>query len=137
MFFDNLSEFFAPMQIILVLIIALVLFGPKGLPEIGKQIGTALRELNKAKNDMMSHFTAEHEPDPEPYPYSYPSAQSAYTTSYQMNATPDLTDYTIASPSVPPAIIDGAEGAETHPAIPSAHGSTNIAESGKEGIDHV
>ncbi len=36
-----------PMELILILVIALVIFGPKKLPEIGKAIGNAIREFKK------------------------------------------------------------------------------------------
>ncbi|MFZ2780980.1 MAG: twin-arginine translocase TatA/TatE family subunit [Rectinemataceae bacterium] len=36
-----------PMELILILVIALVIFGPKKLPEIGKVIGDAIRRLGK------------------------------------------------------------------------------------------
>ncbi|MDX8046176.1 twin-arginine translocase TatA/TatE family subunit [Gracilibacillus sp. S3-1-1] len=39
--------------LILILIIALVIFGPSKLPEIGKAIGSSLREFKKATNDIM------------------------------------------------------------------------------------
>jgi sec-independent protein translocase protein TatA len=34
-----------PLEIILVLLIVLVIFGPKRLPGLGKQLGTGLREF--------------------------------------------------------------------------------------------
>lgn len=34
-----------PMEIAIVLIIALVVFGPKKLPELGKSVGTGFREF--------------------------------------------------------------------------------------------
>jgi len=36
-----------PMELILILVIALVIFGPKKLPEIGKALGNAIREFKK------------------------------------------------------------------------------------------
>jgi sec-independent protein translocase protein TatA len=36
-----------PAELILVLVIALVIFGPKKLPEIGKAVGQAIREFKK------------------------------------------------------------------------------------------
>ena len=36
-----------PMELILILVIALVIFGPKKLPEIGKAIGNAISEFRK------------------------------------------------------------------------------------------
>ena len=102
--YNTLAFIESPIQIIFVLIIALIVFGPKRLPELGKQLGTGLRELNKAKNDLMRSMNTDYEPDPEPYKdnYSYPPASdTAYSNSYNYNdysynAPPDLTDYTIA-----------------------------------------
>ena len=34
-----------PMEIMIVLIIALVVFGPKRLPELGKSVGKGIREF--------------------------------------------------------------------------------------------
>lgn len=36
---------FSPVQIIIVLVIALVVFGPKRLPEMGRNLGRSLREF--------------------------------------------------------------------------------------------
>jgi sec-independent protein translocase protein TatA len=36
-----------PAEILVVLVLALIVFGPKKLPEVGRQIGGALRELRK------------------------------------------------------------------------------------------
>ncbi len=43
-----------PQEVILILVIALIIFGPKKLPEIGKSIGNGLRELKKASRDVMN-----------------------------------------------------------------------------------
>lgn len=39
-------------ELIFIFIIALVVFGPKKLPELGKSLGHGLREFNKAKNEL-------------------------------------------------------------------------------------
>ncbi|WP_458413662.1 twin-arginine translocase TatA/TatE family subunit [Schinkia sp. CFF1] len=38
--------------LILILVIALVIFGPSKLPEIGKAFGSSLKEFKKATNDL-------------------------------------------------------------------------------------
>ena len=43
-----------PMHLLLILIIALVVFGPKELPEIGKGLGEAIRGFKKAFDDGAS-----------------------------------------------------------------------------------
>lgn len=39
-------------ELILILLIALLIFGPKKLPEIGKSIGKAISELKRASNEL-------------------------------------------------------------------------------------
>lgn len=39
---------FSPVQILIVLVIALLVFGPKRLPEMGKSIGRGIREFKGA-----------------------------------------------------------------------------------------
>ena len=43
-------------EIIVILALALILFGPKKLPEIGKSIGQGMRELKKASRDVMDEI---------------------------------------------------------------------------------
>ena len=39
-------------ELILIMVLALILFGPKKLPEIGKSVGKALGEFKRASNDL-------------------------------------------------------------------------------------
>jgi len=41
-------------SLILILIVALLIFGPSKLPEIGKAFGSTLKEFKKATNDIVS-----------------------------------------------------------------------------------
>ena len=43
-----------PGELVIILALALLIFGPKKLPEIGRSIGSAMRELRRASNDFMS-----------------------------------------------------------------------------------
>jgi TatA/E family protein of Tat protein translocase len=115
---ELLGEIFSPAQIVMVVVIALVVFGPQKLPEIAKQMGSAIRDLKKAGSDMMSQLNTDHEPD---YPGSYGSSNgyngynsyngydsgysSGYTSGYSypgdVGAPVDLTDYTIVGRYVP------------------------------------
>ncbi|MCL7745525.1 twin-arginine translocase TatA/TatE family subunit [Halalkalibacter alkaliphilus] len=40
--------------LILVLVIALIIFGPSKLPEIGKAFGSTLKEFKKATNELVN-----------------------------------------------------------------------------------
>ncbi|TXC89355.1 twin-arginine translocase TatA/TatE family subunit [Metabacillus litoralis] len=40
--------------LILILVIALIIFGPSKLPEIGRAFGSTLKEFKKATNDLVN-----------------------------------------------------------------------------------
>lgn len=40
--------------LILILVLALIIFGPSKLPEIGKAAGSTLKEFKSATNDLIS-----------------------------------------------------------------------------------
>ncbi len=42
-----IGDLFAPMHLILILAIALIIFGPGKLPELGSSLGKAIREFKK------------------------------------------------------------------------------------------
>ena len=48
-------------ELLLIFVVALLVFGPKKLPEIGKSIGKGLSEFKKASEDLKK--TIEHEMD--------------------------------------------------------------------------
>ncbi|OLO42192.1 Sec-independent protein translocase TatA [Alkalihalophilus pseudofirmus] len=43
--------------LILVLVIALIIFGPSKLPEIGRAFGSTLKEFKKATNELVNGET--------------------------------------------------------------------------------
>ena len=43
-------------ELLIVLVIALVIFGPKRLPDMGRQLGRGLREFRKATSEIQDHF---------------------------------------------------------------------------------
>ena len=46
-------------EMVIIFLVALVLFGPKKLPELGKTIGKALTEFRRHSNDLKSTFERE------------------------------------------------------------------------------
>jgi sec-independent protein translocase protein TatA len=61
-----------PLELIIVLVIALVIFGPKRLPDLGRSLGTGMREFKDSitsgnkddDDDEPSAVTAAHSDDP-------------------------------------------------------------------------
>jgi sec-independent protein translocase protein TatA len=48
-----------PMEILLILIIGLLIFGPDKLPKIGRDLGKAFRTFRKASSDLSNEVTKE------------------------------------------------------------------------------
>ncbi|AEG16111.1 Sec-independent protein translocase protein tatA/E-like protein [Desulfofundulus kuznetsovii DSM 6115] len=48
-----------PWELILILIIALVIFGPSKLPEVGQALGKGLREFRRAANPVREEIKEE------------------------------------------------------------------------------
>ncbi|MBI5141986.1 MAG: twin-arginine translocase subunit TatB [Nitrospirae bacterium] len=48
-------------ELVLIFVVALLVFGPKRLPEIGKSLGRGVAELKKAMNDMQATIREEEE----------------------------------------------------------------------------
>ncbi|HLH39639.1 MAG TPA: TatA/E family twin arginine-targeting protein translocase [Bryobacteraceae bacterium] len=46
-------------EMVVIFIVALVLFGPKKLPELGRTLGKALTEFRRASNDLKASFERE------------------------------------------------------------------------------
>jgi sec-independent protein translocase protein TatA len=44
-------------EILLILVIALIVIGPKKLPEFGRTIGKSLREFRKATSEVRDHLS--------------------------------------------------------------------------------
>src|ERR1700740_825836 len=43
-------------EMLVIFIIALLVFGPKKLPELGKSLGKGIREFKKATNDLKANW---------------------------------------------------------------------------------
>jgi sec-independent protein translocase protein TatA len=49
-------------EILIILVLALVIFGPRRLPEMGRTIGRSLREFRRATSDLRAEIESEDEP---------------------------------------------------------------------------
>ena len=66
-------------ELIVIFVVALIVFGPRKLPELGKSLGKGLAEFRRASNELKAtieeevraietetHPTPRYEPDPQP-----------------------------------------------------------------------
>jgi Tat protein translocase TatB subunit len=124
-----------PLELMVILLLALVVVGPSRLPEVGRSIGKGLRELRKVQDEVRDsiNFNLDAEPSP-PRPTPKPRAPRAAPTAD--DGEPD----TPATPIEPEAATDsggpidsGAPGVPTAtepdatpgPSVAPANGSVN------------
>jgi TatA/E family protein of Tat protein translocase len=87
-------------ELILILALALLLFGPKKLPEIGRQVGKALGEFKRTSNELKR--TIEDEMDratKDPPPDETPPSRSPGGTTPPEGKPPSPGDGTPTRPS--------------------------------------
>lgn len=89
-------------ELVLLFALALLIFGPKKLPEIGKQLGRALGELRRASEDLKEGWAAEVAAVDE-----RPASQPPASPPEPPPATPP------PSPETPPAAPEPATGEES------------------------
>ncbi len=63
-------------DLIVILIIALIIFGPRKLPEIGGAVGKSIREFKKATSEVVEQVQNPKSPEPKQIP-STPSSTAA------------------------------------------------------------
>lgn len=64
-------------ELILILIVGLIVFGPGKLPEAGRALGKGLREFKKASNALTQALNAEPAPQQTAQPVQQSAPQSA------------------------------------------------------------
>jgi sec-independent protein translocase protein TatA len=55
-----------PAEILVILVVALIVFGPKRLPEVGRQVGAAMREVRRMQNTVRAELDTVLHPDVTP-----------------------------------------------------------------------
>ena len=132
-------------ETVFIFFLALILFGPKKLPELGRTVGKALTEFRRASNELKSTFDREmksleqetnlkdisneitNQFQSDTYSYDYSSYESTYEGSYGS----ENHDSTVTSPST--LSVSAPQDAESPAGLPEgtvAHG-TEIAAAGE------
>jgi TatA/E family protein of Tat protein translocase len=115
---------FGVQEMMVIVLIALLLFGPKKLPELARLLGKGMTEFRRAKNELKSTFDThmrelEREaqleeakknplaaPAPVYNPYKYMADESGNVSnesSYNGLSEPPVTTHAVETPVLPPA----------------------------------
>ncbi len=105
-------------EVILILVVALIVFGPRRLPEIGKSMGKMLAEFRKASNDFKRTIEDELEAEKTKESQSPPIAPAAAA-----DTAPPVTEGTAAEGTAPEATSAVVPDASASPAPLAADAS--------------
>src|ERR1700683_4926590 len=113
-------------EMVFIFILALVLFGPKKLPELGRTIGKAITEFRRASSDLKASFeremhnlereTQELKEPPKAIAKELPSAPEYEYYPYNDYGEGDTPSTAANNPSHNPETLSASEvpGAESH-----------------------
>jgi sec-independent protein translocase protein TatA len=110
-------------ELIVIFLVALVLFGPKKLPELGKTIGKAITEFRRAQSELKSTFEG-HMRELEKEHESIREVTSSYTNEIYNH----YTEYG-------PSSYDSGTPAESHPALTTAANPSTVSEPAPQGAE--
>jgi TatA/E family protein of Tat protein translocase len=95
-------------ELVLIFVVALLVFGPKKLPEIGKSLGKGLAEFKRASDELKKTIETEIEQSK-----SEVSAVKEHVSSIQSSLLSPPSETTVPRPPVDPASVAVAEGPVT------------------------
>jgi len=138
-------------ELLVILVVALLVLGPKRLPEIAKSLGRGIAEFRKASTEMRSAVSTEPPPAPAPTPVQLPPTPAPQTpelftanaaagddaaVAAQAAATLDTTakaqDATREADASEPTVADEAEAESEAGDAPTAE-----ARREEDGTDHA
>ena len=102
-----------PAEILVVFVVALLVFGPKRLPEVGRQVGRGLRELRKVQETVRTELNEIIHADES-------SGTNTSGTDIGAAISPPSPYRTSGTPSLAPGAAD-AVGAPTRSRAPSRY----------------
>jgi sec-independent protein translocase protein TatA len=132
-------------EMLIIFLVALVLFGPKKLPELGRTIGKALTEFRRASSDLRATFEREMQTldrenqsikevthqvaneiydRAENYVYDDHAANAEQPNNEQAAALPEPNHTsTVGAPEVPGAESNGTPAVHAAPMVQAAEGT--------------
>src|SRR3972149_7914186 len=80
-----------PLELVIILVIALIILGPGKLPDVGASLGKSIREFRKASSDIQEAATVKVDTSPLP-----PQAPAASTAAVAAPAAPPVSQEPVA-----------------------------------------
>ncbi|WP_298592373.1 twin-arginine translocase TatA/TatE family subunit [uncultured Mitsuokella sp.] len=114
-------------ELILILVVGLIVFGPGKLPEMGRTLGKGLREFRKASNALTQAMNA-----PEPPPAPPQQAQPAQATEKTQAGTAASATATEASAAAAADANGAAKMAESQAYVPPTQESVRTQLAGQK-----
>ena len=106
-------------ELILILVVGLIVFGPGKLPEMGRSLGKGIREFRKASNALTAAINAPDPPPAAPAP-AQPAAQPAAQATAETPAAAPM-------PTATPTAATAAAAVEAHKAEQNISNTENRA----------
>ncbi len=109
-----------PMELVLIMVLALIVFGPGKLPEIAGQVGRMVRDFRNATSDMSSEFNkaftleSQESSSPPPAP-AQPSLPSTVASNEPSTATTDPSESNDQPRIAPPSAVSAARSVDLQP----------------------
>ncbi|HUL73532.1 MAG TPA: Sec-independent protein translocase protein TatB [Vicinamibacterales bacterium] len=95
-------------ELLIIFVVALIVFGPRKLPELGRSLGKSIAEFKRASNDLRNTLEEEIKLDEQKAPPAAPALPAATPAVPAVHAPTDPA--AIGSPAAPEAIARGQHG---------------------------
>ncbi len=107
-------------ELAIICVVALLVFGPKRLPEVARSLGKGLSEFRQASSDLRQSFSLDADPPPPTPPAD---AADPRTSEEEPERPPQAVDAALPdsdppAPSEPTKAMSGAESAGTEKTDP-------------------
>jgi TatA/E family protein of Tat protein translocase len=114
-----------PLELVIILVIALLILGPGKLPDVGAALGKSIREFRKASTDVQDAVKVDTSPLPAETPTTAGAAPAAAAVpAAAVDAAADAqATAAVAEPAQPPAAPVGSASVASKPASEPTAGS--------------
>lgn len=111
-----------PVELIIILVIALIILGPGRLPDVGSALGKSIREFRKASSDIQESVKVDISTTPTAAPPQAPVAAPPQAP------VADTSELPVAEPAPHPAVAATAADLPGAPTVASEPPTTSVNE---------